>query len=184
VKVRSCAQHLTCIPFPRAPLTHTIPLTAPEVALRTLTAGPVPALNGGPSPTQRRQDHKGRPCVRPERCNQTQPLCRRKRITDQAPCSHTEDDAGAQKMPGASTHQAPSGRGSLKEEGGRESSLPPGNPVLDVKPRGREMPLEARAVRQPCAILLLLCGCVQSFPPHFGNPKASATSLPLTLMTP
>ena len=119
VKVRSCAQHLTCIPFPRGPLTHTIPFTAPEVALRALTAGPVPALNGGPSPTQRRQDHQGHPCVRPGRCNQTQPLCRRKRITDQAPCSHTEDDAGAQKMPAASTHRA------LGRKGGGRCPLPP-----------------------------------------------------------
>ena len=54
----------------------------------------------------------------------------------------------------------------------------------DLEPRGRqaEMPLES-SVRQPCAILLLLCGCVQSFPPHFANPKASATSLPLAAET-
>jgi hypothetical protein len=41
------------------------------------------------------------------------------------------------------------------------------------------MPLASRAVRQPCEILFLLCGCVQSFPQHFGNQKASDMSLPL-----
>lgn len=30
----------------------------------------------------------------------------------------------------------------------------------------------------PCAMLLLLCGCVESFPPHFANPMANATCFP------